>query len=735
MSRTGALVVALTMTGALCPGSARAAATIVPPRRVEAAEIPYPAQGRGDATVVLVLLIDASGTVKDVTVREGDPPFADAAAAGVRAWRFQPATRDDEPIPARIVAKVTFHAPVFVPSVEPPAVVPPPVEPRAAPPPPVEVTVQGEREEPGTIHIPRSESQFVAGAFGDPFKVVEALPGMAPWLSGLPYYYVRGAPPESVGYFVDGIRVPLLFHVGPGPSTIAPPLVETVDLFPGAYPARYGRYAGAVIAGETTPPETDRTRGEFSARVYDANAFVETPYDDHQGSIVLAARYAYTQPLLSLIVPNYSLGYWDYQFRISHRLGDADAVSLFAFGAYDELHYYGQPTFRVEYHRVDLRYDHRTAKGHVRVAFTYNYNDTLTALETDNGTGANAALKGPGWRLRAESEERVSDTALVRAGADIGATAWRVDQYPPIDGFAGVQGPHTDIEGGAYGDVVWRPSRPIEIVPGFRFDGYRTRGESAWAPQPRLAARVRVLPNVVWLSAFGTAHQEPTEEVFVPAKLPNPIDQSSQTNYQFSEAAEVRLPSSIRFRVTGFYNRLLAQHILGTDATDVGTTGGLEVFLRRDFTERLGGFLSYTLSRTVGTADGVTERVSWDRTHVASLVVGYDLGNRWRVGARVFVESGRPYEPVCVQNCGGAPGVKPVMEALSGNLPVFWRLDARLEKRWLFSGGRWLGGTLECFNVFDRAEPIGDDYVSGQGVKIDYQSAIILPSIGIEGGL
>jgi hypothetical protein len=595
--------------------------------------------------------------------------------------------------------------------------------------------VHGEREEPSTIHIPRSESQFVAGAFGDPFKVVEALPGMAPWLSGLPYYYVRGSPPESVGYFVDGIRVPLLFHVGPGPSTISPPLVDSVDLFPGAYPAQYGRHAGAIIAGETTPPDTTRTRGEFSARVYDANAFVEAPIDEHQGSVVAAGRYAYTQPLVSLIVPNYSLAYWDYQLRVSHRLGDSGAITLFAFGAHDELHYYGQPTFRIEYHRVDLRYDHNTAAGHVRVAFTLNYDDTLTAVEQGQGTGASAALKGPGWRLRAEADERISATARVRGGADIGATEYRVDDYPPNDGFAGVQGPHTDIEGGVWGDVVWRPTPPIEIVGGARLDGYRTREETTWAPQPRLAARVRLRPDLTWLSAFGTAHQEPTEEVFVPAKLPNPATQSSQTNYQVSQAVELRLPSSVRLRLTGFASRVIAERVLGTDETEVGQSGGLEVFLRRDFTERLGGFLSYTLSRTVGTADGVTQRVSWDRTHLVSLVLGYDLGNSWRVGARGFVESGRPLQPVCVRNCMGGPGLVPVMQSPGGDLPAFWRLDVRLEKRWTFPGGQWLGGTLECFNVFDRAEPIGNSYVAGQGLRINYQSAIILPSVGVEGGL
>jgi TonB family protein len=708
---------------------------VVPPQRLDASEVPYPANGKGDATVVLVVLVDASGVVKEVTVREGDAPFAEAAAEGVRAWRFAPATRDDEPIPARIVARVTFHAPTPTPTPAPAHAPTPTPTPTHAPEAPVEITVRGEREEPSTIHIPRSESQFVAGAFGDPFKVIEALPGMAPWLSGLPYYYVRGSPPETVGYFVDGIRVPLLFHVGPGPSTISPPLVDSVDLFPGAYPARYGRYGGAVIAGETTPPDTTRTRGEFSARVYDANAFVETPIDDHQGSVLASGRYAYTQPLVSLIVPNYSLAYWDYQLRVAHRLGESGTISLFAFGAHDELHYYGQPTFRIEYHRIDLRYDHTTATGHARVAFTFNYDDTLTALEQGQGTGPSAALKGPGWRLRAEADERVSDTARVRAGADIGTTEYRVDEVPPIAGFAGVQGPHTDIEGGAWGDVVWRPTRPVEVVGGARLDGYRTREQTSWAPQPRLAARVRLLPDITWLSAFGTAHQEPTEVVFVPAKLPNPIAQSSQTNYQVSQGVEARLPSNMRLRLTGFASRVIAQNVLGTDQTEVGQSGGLEVFLRRDFTERLGGFLSYTLSRTVGTVDGVTQRTSWDRTHLVSLVLGYDLGNNWRIGARGFVESGRPLQPACIRNCSGGPGVVPVMQSPGGELPTFWRLDARLEKRWTFSGGQWLGATLECFNVFDRAEPIGDQYVAGGKLQINYQSSIILPSVGLEGGL
>ena len=464
--------------------------------------------------------------------------------------------------------------------------------------------MKGAREELGTNHIPTSETRLVPGAFGDPFRIVEALPGMAPWLSGLPYFYVRGAPPESVGYSIDGIRVPLLFHVGAGPSSIAPALVDSVDLFSGAYPAAFGRYAGAIIAGETTRPEdVDHVRGEVGARVFDAHAFAEAPLPGDGATVLAAARYSYTGLLTSLIVPDYKVGYWDYQFRASHRVAGRDMLSLFVFGSHDELTYRGAPTFHVDYHRADLRYDHPLPGGRLRVAATFSYDDTLTALQTNTGVGSTAALKGPGGRVRAELEERVSEGALVRAGADFGVERFDLDEYGIVEGAPNegvVRPPHTDLEGGVHADVVWRPSRRVELVPGFRLDGYRTRGATAWAPQPRAAGRVEFARGWTWISAVGVAHQEPTEEVFVPARLPDPVvDESGGDSYQFSEAVEAKLAFSIRVRATAFYSSIVARHI-----DEEERSAGIELFARRDFTERLGGFVSYTLSRADALSSG-----------------------------------------------------------------------------------------------------------------------------------
>jgi len=717
---------------ALAPDASAGPRDVTPPQRQDHAEAVYPPDGKGGAAVVLALVVDPTGTVTEVSVREGASPFAEAAVAAARAWRFAPATRGDGPIPARILAVVTFHAPSQAPP-PPSTPSPPPPAPGvqapggASPAPPpeevVQVAVKGEHEELGTIHIPRAETRFVPGAFGDPFRVVEALPGLAPVISGLPYFYVRGMSPENVGYFIDGIKVPLLFHVGAGPSTLAPALVDSVDLFPAAYPARYGRFAGAVIAGETAPPNMDHAHGEFQVRGFDADAFAETPLDRGRGSALAAARYGYTGLVTSIVAPDYALGYWDYQFRVAHRIGPTDALSLFVFGAYDELDYKKSPTFRVEYHRADLRYDHPVHEGNLRVAATFSYDDTLTAEETDTGTGAQAALKAPGGRLRVELDQHVSPQAWVRAGADAGVSRFTVDSYDGV-----IHAPHTDVVGGLYGDVVWRPTSRVEVVPGVRFDAYQARGETALAPQPRLSARVKIAPGVASITAVGMAHQEPTDEVFVPAQLPNVIDESPRQSYQYSEAIEALLPARMRMRGTVFYSLVRATEVAGREQS-----AGIEVFLRRDFTERLGGFVSYTLSRAETTLNGQTSLSDGDRTHVVSVVLGYDLGNHWRVGTRVFFETGRPYQQMCeTPDCSA--GESPGLYTVHGGLPPFYRLDVRLEKRWLFAEGRWLAGTVECFNTLYKDEPIGTSYGPQQGLTINTQSPVILPSVGLEGG-
>src|SRR5690606_15447459 len=113
---------------------------------------------------------------------------------------------------------------------------------------------------------------------------------------------------------------------------------------------------------------------------------------------------------------------------------------------------------------------------------------------------------------------------------------------------------------------------------------------------------------------------------------------------------------------------------VAVDAAVDRTTGhsyGLELYLRRSLTHRLGGFVSYTLScslRSTGRLEGPS---SFDRRHVLNAALAYDLGNGWRMGGRAAIYTGFPAEVAYLEAARNPP-----------RAPPFFRLDWRLEKRW-----------------------------------------------------
>src|SRR5687768_9194293 len=125
----------------LTPAFARAQAALVAPEPLVIEAAPYPeaarALGIGEASVVLRISIDASGAVTDAEVIEAaGHGFDEAARDALLRSRFKPAQRDGQPMPARILYRYPFIAPLPVPAPAISAPEPAPVEPPAQPAPP-----------------------------------------------------------------------------------------------------------------------------------------------------------------------------------------------------------------------------------------------------------------------------------------------------------------------------------------------------------------------------------------------------------------------------------------------------------------------------------------------------------------------------------------------------------------------------------------------------------------------
>lgn len=672
------------------------------------------------------------------------------------------------------------------PAPEPEAAVP------ASPVPPAEeVEVHGQKGiKAGQTTFGGQEVRQVPGAFGDAFRVMEALPGVTPLVSGLPFFFVRGAPPGNNGYYVDGIRIPLLYHVGAGPSVIHPGLIDRVDFYPGGYPARYGRFAGGILSGETKRP-ADELHGEGNVRLFDAGALVESPFADGRGSVLVGGRYSYTAALISLAAPEAVLQYWDYQARATWNLGDRDQIGVFAFGSYD---FFGEKrrngetrtAFATQFHRIDARWDHELPnRGKMRTAVTIGSDAT--------GTEELAGVRDRMLSGRVYLEQPVGKDLTIRGGADVTLDHYDLDvptnDRQRRDDSASLYPPRNDLVMGMHLDAVIQAADRWEITPGVRVDMFESVRNLENVPlveqkhagngaipsiDPRLLSRLKLSKTVTLVSTFGISHQPPAFFVPVPGLQLGRLSDGLQTSIQSSQGVEVALPWAFTFVPTFFYHRYLgltdfattcgitdnsSSESDGQDCIDKrvsGRTLGLEMLMRRSLTKKLTGWVSYTLSRTtrgttlasydlsnvLGIESARRKTVSYaevagdfDRTHVLNVIGAYDLGAGWRAGARFYYYTGRPYS----RRVFGYT-VPPFNEE---RFPDFYRIDARLEKAWRIGERGRIAFVVEWLNVTLRKEATSvncgstasslQDALTANDCKFEEIGPVTIPSLGVEG--
>jgi len=767
----------------------------------------YPPEAEGEASVALELTLSAEGDVTNAAVLEGVQPFAARALAAAQAWKFQPATRNGQPVAAKIRYLVRFVPPREVPEPTPETTPPPtPPPPGSKPgvakpvePAPYEIVVVGERA-PIRHELARTEISRMPGAFGDAFRAIEALTGVVPIVSGLPYFYVRGAPPGNVGYFFDGIPVPFLYHFAAGPSLFHPAFIDRVDLYPGAYPVRYGRFAGAIVAGEMAPPGY-RLRGEWNVRLIDSGAMVEAPFADGRGSVMVGGRFSYTGFVISLIAPDVSVGYWDYQARARYDLSRKDSVEIFGFGSGDYTTYSenvnvpdSQNGIRTEkqkhtavdinFHRLDLRWDHRLEQGNWRNALMVGRDRTGFADGEVNVYDYMVGLRSEYWR-------QLDKQVRVRAGGDLLFESLkqefnndnsRIDAVPtangpsaPLEGMLpnpmmppitspptvmppvdmssdngpqsdaarlGFNAARKDFSLGVYGDVVWSVAPKVQITPGLRADLFVSGSRAALGVDPRITAEYTLSKKLKVVHGLALVHQAPSFVGPVPGFKPS-LEGGLQKAVQHSAGLNYELPagfsSSIALFQSAFFNMtdlisLLQLEQTANSGSDTnngsnfngfrtdGHAYGLEVMVRRSLSRKLGGFVSYTLSRSLRFARRVSGPATTDRTHVLNVAASYDLGKNWRFGSRLLLYTGIPAEVAYIEAARHPP-----------RTPAFWRIDFKLEKRWYIQRpNRWWGINLEVLNTTLNKEQLTGS-CNAFSCKYEEIGPVTVPSIAFEG--
>ncbi len=777
---------------------APAAPRLTPPRLLEAPEVTLPEGAEpvpDDTAVDLLITIAADGTVQDARVVEPVREDIDALVLeATQSMRFEPATRDGQPIPARVRFRYR---------ITPPA--PPPEETPEEPPPeqegtsetetpaegepaeteaisgvetegdmtPIGVEARVSRPEPGAaerITLQAEELTTVPGTFGEPLRVVATLPGVARSPFGLGFFLVRGANFQNTGFMVDGFPVPLLYHLGAGPAVISSRLVSRLNFYPGGYPAMYGRFTAGLVSLETEPPPTDSIRGEAAVDLFRASALVVVPFDNGKGSVAGAIRRSYYELLLPLVAPGLNLAYTDYQIRGDYRVDSHMGLSLFFFGSDDVLDQTGQLGGGVASagSQTAVGYDFQRLIARINLRLPMNSRLSLAGMLGRDGNffstsqpGSDPlriALQNSYAGFRADAEIPWIHELQTNLGFDINATIFDVHatafvppglgEYPrPLFTPQASDVDRTVVRalGAFYLDQIIRLG-PVEISAAGRFDYMRYGDVSQVVPDPRLVVRWQVVPELLIKGASGLFSQPPiafqlTRDGGNPALLP-------ERSWQNSVGAELTLPERIEIHSTFFYNQFfdLVQQVNRVEQTPEGPhrvffanegsgrAYGLELMVRRRVEQGLYGWLSYTLSRSERLENGIWVPFTYDQTHVLNFALSYAFDG-WRFGVSFQMATGRPTTTfVSATYDADGDSFDPTFRSLGGRLPTYHRLDARIDRD--FDIGPIRGSVyIDVLNVYNAGNQEAVLYSYDYTQTAALPGLPIIPTIGIQGSI
>jgi TonB family protein len=652
----------------------------------------------------------------------------------------------------------------------------------------LEVVVRGDRPPREVVKrtLEQREIARIPGTNGDALKSLQSLPGVArpPGLLGV--LIVRGSAPQDTQTFIDGTPVPIIYHFGGLSSVVPTEVLEKIDFYPGNFSSQYGRVQGGIVDVGLRAPKSEY-HGLAQIDLIDARLLFEGPIPGLPGWTFLAAgRRSYVDTWLGKVLEKAGAGttsapvYYDYQFLVAKNPTPDSSFRVALFGSDDafktiverpsasEPAAAGSFGIHTAFMRLQTRYQNNLPSG-----------DKVNAVVSFNRDTIDFGIASLFFRLdfrsvsgRFEYTKKLARGMILDAGVDMLAGYYDVNVRLPAPNVPGQpsNGPFSTrapveqhLTGGTYQPAAYlemelTPDPNVRVVPGVRLDYLNLTKEYAFSP--RLNGRFDLkkdFPRSTLKAGLGIYHQPPAFQE-VSSAFGNPKLKSNRA-IQYALGFEQEITKQLDVSVEGFYKQLdnlvvsrASPSGAGVQYTNDGTgyVVGSEVLLRYKPDDRFFGWLAYTLSRSVRRdAPGADEHlVSFDQTHILTVLGSYRLGHGWEIGARFRLVSGNLVSPSVCNPLGGAcdasrtnalfsgaSGVYvpiPLAGPASERLPMFHQLDIRLDKTWKFKSWQ-LSTYLDVQNAYNQANVESIAYNFNYTSRAYVAGLPILPSIGVRG--
>jgi outer membrane receptor for ferrienterochelin and colicin len=637
-------------------------------------------------------------------------------------------------------------------------------------------------ESPNSIqNLSREEIATYPGGNNDIAKVVQSLPGVSGSVGFRNDVIIRGGAPSENVYYLDGVEIPNINHFATQGSAGGPvgllnvSFIEDVTLSTSAFAARYDNALSGVLQFNQRNGNSRNRNLNFRLGASEAALTFEGPLtmpkenEQAKTTFIISARRSYLQFLFKLIGLPILPDYWDYQYKINHKIDDKNEINLIGIGSIDDFKV-NTPDDVTEEQKatidqiaiikqwtstVGISWKRKLNNGFMRTTLSGNVLDNEFTRYQDNQAQEGVIFSNKSreaeQKLRFEVTNFSDDWTL-----SYGLSLQRADYSNITEDVANNINFSSNIDFFKYGLFVQASKsvldNRLDFSIGFRNDGdtFTSKGTNQLLHfSPRASVSYHITKEWTLNASIGRYFKIPPYTVLGFRNNTNQL-LNQDTDYIRSDHYVLGLEylprTSTRFTVEGFYKKYANYPISVRNGVSLANLGGdFEVFGSEDITsigegraygmeflyqqklnKNFYGILAYTLFWSEYTDLNATgfRPALWDNRHLLTFTGGYKLNKNWEIGIRNRFLGSAPFIPVNLPATEEAyPTIINDFDSIGQErLQSFNSLDVRIDKKWNYTG--WsLNVFFEITNLLGSQLPQPPQY----GLDLDDSGEVILP--------
>ncbi|ETN95727.1 TonB-dependent receptor [Zhouia amylolytica] len=639
------------------------------------------------------------------------------------------------------------------------------------------------------------------GGNNDVVRVAQSFPGVSPSVGGFRNdLIIRGGAPNETVYYLDGVEIPNINHFSTQGSSGGPvgmlnvSFIEDVNLATSSFGAVYDNPLSGVLQFNQRDGNRKDFRGNFRLSASDAALTVEGPLfkgrnEESNTSFMLSVRRSYLQFLFKFIGLPIRPDYWDYQYKLTHRIGDYDEINILGLGSIDDFSlespedfdeeqqatFEQTPFIEQQTNTIGISWKHRfkNSKGYIRTVLSNNTLENNFTRYEDNETQSNPFFindsKEAETKLRF-SYNKFFDGWKLEGGINTQLSNYKNSTVDLKNDAAYI----TEIDFfkyGYYANVTksFLEGR-IDLSAGFRMDddSFTSENNLLNTFSPRMAVSYEFMPSWKLNATVGRYFKLPPYTILGFRNNDSELI-NKNVNYTRSDhyviGIEKILSGSSSIAVEAFYKKYADYPVSVRDSVSLANKGGgfevlgnepvksvgkgrsygAELMFQQKLTKNFYGIFSYTyfFSEFTGFDESQYLPSVWDSRHLISFTGGYQLPKLWEVSTRYRFSGKTPFVPIDIQSSTASyPDLIYDYNRLGEEkLKSFSQLDIRIDKKWNFKKIS-LDLFFEVQNVLAEDLPQPPEYglardESGQPLtprtltEITTDSGTIIPVIGL----